>query len=278
MRFEHRHESLARPLRKQRRCLIGDPLIEHDPAAHARRLGERALAHVDARFVLAHEALAVGIDVDLPRRTLLRRHERHIGPDGAPAARRIFDRAQHRLPVRRVAHRCADRQCAVDAVACGCLGGDGAERCTVMQARERFSVTSITARCEHDGACGNHRCSRGKRIAAQAGTNNGAALVLHQRFQGGAKAQLQARSRPRRLEQPRQHGKHRSTAIDTPVGARRAIGLVQMKDRRALRGHREAVVAQPVDGLRRQVDRLAHQCEVGGAARDPHDVLVVAIG
>ena len=51
---------------KERRRRLLDRLVVDDPELHVRQGEQGALAHIDARLVLAHEALPLQIDEDFP--------------------------------------------------------------------------------------------------------------------------------------------------------------------------------------------------------------------
>uniref|UniRef100_A0A0N4Z3S5 CBS domain-containing protein n=1 Tax=Parastrongyloides trichosuri TaxID=131310 RepID=A0A0N4Z3S5_PARTI len=252
-----------------------DPLVEHDPVTLLWLLQQGVFAGIDRLHVLAHEAVAVGVDVDLPRRTTLGigvqpadhagarsfavQQEAEVDEEVLPAAQPSADAAAQPVP---------------DALRIG-IGQIGVERDAVHGLID-VGRGGIAARRQH--GLGGLEMMFGAVGVAGRNPGHGAAGVGRQAQHFMAQPQADPAVCDGLIDTRDQDVAQRGAAVSAPVVAGSRIGLVADAVDRTGGIDVETLFHQPVERLGGVPYRQPHQGLVHRASAQAHDVVEMRLG
>lgn len=198
--------------------------FEHDPIAPIRQADQRAFPLVDRGLVLAHEAVALGVDVDLPGLAHLGHGER-----AADDLARIIVVGEHRAEVAVVELRpleeTANRTAEVEATALRLhRRAHGIERRAVEFGHHR-AVGAVAAGREHDIAA--EILGRPVGALGADAEDRARAWILDQTRHLGAQLERDIAGRDRSLERWRYGLQHRAPELRAPRVPPHRVGLMR---------------------------------------------------
>ncbi len=265
---------VAAPAVDERRRLAQDRLVEHRPVAEIRLVEQRVLTRIDTRDVLAHEAPAVDVDIDLPWHAAF----------GVVVETHVHGRGH--LGVGHHAAEIGEVVLAPAQITAGCQAH--AVTGTLAERVRHLCVVPVAAHFLEQGRVRRIPAAREQHLAGLVAGHTRAVLGDHagNAAIGGldqlpglrAVSDRHIAGIDMRLDLALEHIHDRDAPVAAPVIPELGIRFVRAPCDRVFRHHVETRIHEPVERIGGVPDRELHEILIDCAFADADDVVVVLLG